>query len=666
MECTFVDICRARAEDTPDRPALSFSSGPGNVTEWTYARLDRRARAVAAALQERCAPGDRVVLLHPPGLEYIAAFLGCLYAGVIAVPAYPPYERARSESDIRLAGILSDAAPAALAVDSSVAGADWAPDLPVIATDTVPDEAADTLKPVLVRLDDVAFLQYTSGSVKTPRGVRVTHRNLAANSRAISREMGHDVDCQGVIWLPPYHDMGLIGGILQPLYVGFPCTLMSPLSVLRSPMLWLTEISGRRRVTSGGPNFAFDACVRRTSPEERASLDLSGWDVAFCGAEPIRAQTLRAFAEAFAASGFRVSSFFPCYGLAEATLMVTGNRVADGPRELSVDSAALEQGKVVPRDGDGSQVLVGCGAVIADHELRIVDPTTGLPCEPGRVGEIWVRGPSIADGYHGHGRAESDVFNARLPGEPDARYLRTGDLGFVKAGELFVTGRARDLIVIQGRNIYPHDLEGTIKESDPAFHRGTCAVFGVEGGDGTEIVVVQEVRKDLDETHARELLTKVRSALVSKHRVIPSAIVFAPFRSVPKTSSGKIARLECRRRYLTGALKPLMVWRLTDPPTGTTPMWMRHDQIADLVSGHVGSLLGLDGDAIPRDTGFMELGLDSIRAVEVRNRLQESLSVSLPPGVLFDYPTVNALTGHLADLLDARSSASASLTDSET
>ncbi|WP_405163550.1 AMP-binding protein [Nocardia sp. NBC_01499] len=661
---SFVDVIRNHAENTPEQRSLTFVTGASEFdVHWTYGDLDRRARAIASALQDQCLPGDRVLLLYPPVLEYVAAFLGCQYAGVTAVPAYPPEVGRSRRSLARLLGIVEDARVSMVLTTSEVraVGDTVLPQgdstrLRWCATDIVPDSAAEDWRPLTSTPDDLAFLQYTSGSTRAPRGVRVTQRNLVANSELIRHAMRHDRDCHVVSWLPPYHDMGLIGGILQPLYVGMTCELMSPLTFLHAPSTWLERISGKARVSAGGPNFAYDLCVRKIEPPDRERLDLTGWDVAFCGAEPVRAQTLHSFASAFAVAGFRGRSLFPCYGMAECTLMVSGGQRPDGPREIRVDADVLEQGRIGVRAGAGTHVLVGNGPVVPDHDVQVVDPQTRQPCRSDEIGEIWVSGPSVADGYWSEPDHGVQTFDATLPHRPGMRFLRTGDLGFLRDGELFVTGRRTELIIIDGRNFYPHDIEHTVAACHPALRPGGTVACTVDPDGRPELVVLQELRRAHDVVDLAGLLTTIRSAIGAEHGVMPAVVALVEPGTVPKTSSGKVQRMQCRADFEHGRLAVVAQWRLADQPTtpraAPGPAWQRHDELVRYLTDRINTVLRLDnGSVLGAKTGFLELGIDSVAAVEIRNRVQAELGVSLPIGLLFDHPTIDALASHLSGVL---------------
>lgn len=588
---TLVDLLRDRAERQGDRCAYRFLiDGETQVISLSYGELDRRSRVIAAYLQSFCTSGERVLLVYPPGLEYVVAFLGCLYAGVVAVPAYPPRPN-RSLS--RLQSIVADAgATAALTTSDIFPNLErrWvdSPELVTlkwIATDLLDDAAAEAWQSPDLGGQTLAFLQYTSGSTATPKGVRVTHGNLLHNSQGIYRSFGLSSDSHVVSWLPMYHDMGLIGGVLQPLYGGFPVTLMSPLMFLQKPLRWLQAISQYRATCSGGPNFAYDLCVRKITPDQVTDLDLSCWDVAFNGAEPISASVLERFAQVLAPAGFRRSAFYPCYGLAEATLFVSGGSTTTPPRLKTVRPQDLEQHRVVATnltDGDNARVLVSCGRTLPDQYIIIVHPETLLPCAAGEVGEIWVSGASVADGYWQNPQATKESFQARLAVPlgaeesqsnlpADRSFLRTGDLGFLDGGELFVTGRLKDVMIINGRNYYPQDIEWTVERSHPSIRANCTAAFSVDLNGEEQAIVAAEVDRSYartegvgregaaenQDTDGRELIEAIRRAVARDHDLpVHTAILLKPG-SLPKTSSGKIQRRACRTNFLDGTLDQL-------------------------------------------------------------------------------------------------------------
>ena len=560
---SLVDLLRWRASHQSGRRAYTFlGDGEAGDSSVNYRELDRQARAIAARLQTLgVAVGERALLFYPPGLEYVAAFLGCLYAGVIAVPAYPP----RLNRPISRLRIIMEDSKAIVALTTTYilsnlerrfAHAPEMKSLRWLATDDGEDPTGEWHCPEIGG-NTLAFLQYTSGSTGAPKGVMVTHGNLLHNLSMIYDGLGHTPDSQMVIWLPPYHDMGLIGGVLQPLYGGFPAALMSPVSFLQRPLGWLQAISRLGADSGGGPNFAYDLCSRKITPEERATLDLSSWEVAFCGAEPIRRETLEQFTATFAPCGFRREAFYPGYGLAESTLFVSGGSKTSSPVVLSVEGAELERDLVVTASAgdEGSRTLVGCGRALADQKVVVVEPKSLTQCSPGRVGEIWVSGPSVTQGYWGRLEETKHAFRAYRADTGEGPFLRTGDLGFLHQGELFVTGRLKDLIILRGRNHYPQDIEHTAEQSHVALRPGGCAAFSAETDEGELLVIVQELeRRFVRSADVGEVVASIRRAVAEHHELRVHAVVLIRTGSIPKTSSGKIQRRATRAAYLGGTL----------------------------------------------------------------------------------------------------------------
>lgn len=583
---TLVDLLRLRAGAQADAAAYTWledglepgQAGDDSAGGLTYARLDARARAIAAHLQHKLSlrAGDRALLLYPPGLEFICAFFGCLYAGVIAVPAYPPRPNRSLE---RLQAIVADASAAAALISDPV----WRlvqrqlPQTPALAslpwtrTDSEIDPAAASAwsapgsDPA-----GVAFLQYTSGSTSAPKGVMVSHGNIMHNEWMIQRFFRHDAGTRVLGWLPLYHDMGLIGNLLQPLYLGVPCYLMPSLLFLQRPLRWLQAISRYRITTSGGPNFAYDLCVETASPELLETLDLRSWTLAFNGAEPVRAATMDAFSAVFADRGFDARAFYPCYGLAETTLIASGGTPLGESARLRLSAPALRENRIAaagPDDAADAVTLVSCGAGTGDGELRIVDPETSRVLGESEIGEIWIRGPHVARGYWGQPGTSQEVFRASTA-DGDGPFLRTGDLGFRSAGHTYITGRRKDLIIIRGRNYYPQDVERAVEECDPLMRKSGAAAFAVTIGDQERLVVVAEVEREQiripeGDPSWQTLAAAVRRAVVERHDVPLSALYcLRPF-ALPKTSSGKVRRGACRQDLETGKLElahPAFTW----------------------------------------------------------------------------------------------------------
>ena len=571
---TWVDLLGYRAQNQSDKMAYTFlQDGETEAGRLTYKELDRQARAIAARLQSLDAPVSRALLLYPPGLEFIAAFFGCLYAGVVAVPAYPPR---RNQNMSRLQAIIADAqATVALTTTSMLGNIEGCfaqnpelAELRWITTDQMASNLVEAWQEPDLCESTLAFIQYTSGSTGKPKGVMVSHGNLLYNSALIQQCFEDTPNSMGVSWLPPYHDMGLIGGVLQPLYVGAPMILMSAVAFMQKPFRWLQAISRFKATTSGGPNFAYDLCVRNIKPEQRATLDLSRWEVAFTGAEPVRAQTLDQFVRTFADYGFRREAFQPCYGMAETTLIVSGGLKAALPIVCEVDEAALSQNRVHTADKqEGTRAIVGCGRSWLNHKIVIVDPESLSPCPDSKVGEIWVSGSSVAQGYWNRPEETRQTFHAYLADTGDVAglclgpFLRTGDLGFLQDGELFVTGRIKDVIIIRGQNHYPQDIELTVEKSHPALRPGCGAAFAVDVKGSERLVVVQEVeRSHLRTLDVNEVLGNIRQAVTAQHDLQIYATVLVKTGSIPKTSSGKIQRHACQSGFLAGSLNVVEDW----------------------------------------------------------------------------------------------------------
>lgn len=569
---SMVDLLRHRAAVQPDDVAYLFlKDGETEASRLTFAALDQHARAIAVYLREVVAQGSRVAIAYPPGLDFIAAFCGCLYAGVVAVPVYPPArlnDWARFEKIATDAGVdtvlTNTASLGGTRLASTAASLTQESRLRYLATESFSLARADEWHDPRLSTSSLAFLQYTSGSTGAPKGVIVSHGNLLHNQKIIRRGFGHDATTVFVGWLPLYHDMGLIGNVFQPLFLGIPSVLMAPAAFIVKPVRWLDAISTYRATTSGGPNFAYELCVRRVTEEQQAALDLSSWRVAFNGSEMVRDDTLTRFADKFTGNGFRRSSFLCCYGLAESTLFVTGDKACPDWSQVTLDAAALQLHQVRHADDATTEKLnlVGAGKPV-ELEVRIVDPATRETCAPDAVGEIWVRGDSVAQGYWNNAQVTEATFAAQLAdGEIDGHgkggFMRTGDLGFLRDGELFVTGRLKDLIIIRGRNYYSHDIETAVQASHPSLRIDGGAAFAIDV-DGQEcLVVVQEVNR----THSRNIdidnvTGAVRTAMMMELGLPLHDLVLLRQGTVLKTSSGKIRRSACRDAYLNGKLAVL-------------------------------------------------------------------------------------------------------------
>lgn len=557
---TLVELLRRRAAHQGDRIAYRFlADGETEVARWTYGELDLRARAIAAHLQAAGAEGERALLLHPPGLDFLAAFFGCLYARVVAVPAYFP---ATSRPDPRIDSIAEDSgARFALMTDVQLpkfqrasARLERLREGQAIGTDGLPEEMAARWREPSIEEETLAFLQYSSGSTGHPKGVMVSHRSILRNARMIQLGMEQDERSTMVTWLPLYHDMGLIGNALLPLSGGFPSVLMAPAAFLQKPTRWLEAVTRHRATITGAPNFAFDLCLDRVTAEQKAALDLSSLAVIYNGAEPVRASTCERFAREFASCGLRPEAVYPCYGLAEATLFVAGGSARRPHVVRSVDPAALDAGRVVPARPEASDArqLVGCGHGWEGLEIVIVEPDSRTRAPAGNVGEIWVSSPAVTQGYWNRPDETEEIFRARLADTGRGPYLRTGDLGFVEDGELFVTGRRKDLIIIRGRNHYPQDIEWTVEKSHPAVRAACVAAFSVEEDGEERLGVAAELSRRDRRADLNPVVEAIRAAVAREHGLTVHALMLLPQGRIPKTSSGKIRRRACRSNLLEG------------------------------------------------------------------------------------------------------------------
>ena len=574
---TLVDMCRDRSAADPSRRIFTFlENGTDESDALTLADLDLRARAIAVRLSALAAPGSRVLLSYPPGLDFVTGFFGTLYAGMIAVPVAPVDSDSNDVKKSRIESIARSAAPEVLltsaaaveAVKKALADTGRLCDLQVVASDEVPGDGAGRWTRPDIGPSTIAYLQYSSGSTGLPKGVMLRHASVLHNLDLIT-ENGQD-DPAGratfVSWLPIFHDMGLISGVVEPIYAGFDSVLMPPVAFVHRPFSWLRAISDAGRASGAAPNFAYEMCARRSKPEQRAQLDLSGWAIALVGAEPVRAQTMRLFAQTFAPCGFRPETLYPSYGLAESTVMVSGGPVGRGAVTHAFDAQALAAGLVRlagTAPGVKARELVGCGEIQPSVTVVITRPGTDVPSAEDEVGEILVSSRSVGDGYWDQPEETERTFRARVRGYGERDFLRTGDLGFVFGDQLFVTGRLKDVVIIDGHNHYPHDIELTVGTSHPAIREGFCCALSVDEGDTERLVVLAEVSsrqmrsQDTDRAAGAEVATAIRRAVTAEHGIAVSDVVLLRLGTLPFTSSGKIQRMECRARYQSGNFDPL-------------------------------------------------------------------------------------------------------------
>lgn len=658
----------------PDAVAFTYLSENGEDEQHTFLSLQLRAQAIAVELLAKYERNTRVLLLFPPSMEFIESFLACLYAQMIAVPVFSPqnrtsdWEKLESIAGDCQAGLILSQQNFRGKIDAQVDSLNYLSRLPILCVDMIDEARAVAYQWPLFQADDLAFLQYTSGSTGNPKGVMISHRNMLHNLGIIEARLGLTSDMVGVTWLPPYHDMGLIGGTLAPLFVGFHTVHMSPLAFLRRPVRWLEVLSSYKAAVSAAPNFAYDLCVQRCKADDLRTLDLSHWDVVCNGAEPINHRVLASFAEFFRPCGFRAETFLCCYGMAEATLFVSGQKKGTRPRQLNVDRQALLDNRVNvlagPDEKDKfAQQIVSCGMVTDGLSATIVDPQTRRIVADETIGEIWIAGESVALGYWGKDALNSTVFNVEMAEEHEdnGRLLRTGDLGFIERNELFITGRLKDLIVINGRNLYPQDIEAAVVTTADCLMPNSAACFSVTESGKEKITVVIEVkrthRKQID---AEKVCRQVASEVVRCFDVpLAHCVLIQPSTSL-KTSSGKIRRRDTRDHFLKGGLQVLKSWsnvlapidepvvlRLSRAQLIAQPKSLRKRLLLQAMRDALAVRLGCKADDIDAELPIFDLGLDSIMVVELSEVLSSALEVPLGEAELFE----NAQLTQLADYI---------------
>jgi len=565
---TLVDLLRWRADHQPNQRAYTYLvDGEQEEEHLTYQELDGRAKAIAALLQQKGLVGKQVLLLYPAGLAYITAFFGCLYAGGIAVPAYPPR---RKRADPRLEAIATNSESSVALTTTEImahrerisTNSSDLQNMLWLDTGLITNNLGTEWQEPNIPSESLAFLQYTSGSTGVPKGVMVSHDNLLHNQSMIHASFNQNKSSLVVGWLPFYHDMGLIGNLLYSLYVGVPYVFMAPAAFVQKPLRWLQAISRYRATGSGGPNFAYELCLERIEPQQLSGLDLSCWEVAFNGAEPIRTETLTRFSERFIPYGFRYEAFHCCYGLAESTLFVTADFKLEQPNILTMPQENLKQGSLsfIEKSDEGNKSLVGVGRNWLDQQIVIVNPETMTICQENQVGEVWLTSQSVAQGYWKRSTETKETFRAYLNDTGEGPFLRSGDLGFVQHGQLYITGRLKDLIIIRGRNHYPQDIERTVEESHAMLQFGGGGAFSIDVDEVEQLIVVQEVKRTawhqlkIDQDQVDEVIETIRRAVSNQHGVSPHVILLLKPMKLPKTSSGKVRRHACRIGYLQGTL----------------------------------------------------------------------------------------------------------------
>ena len=667
---TLIHVLRRRAHDTPDGVAARFLlDGESEIRTWSWSELDRKSRAVAATLQQQCERGDRVLLLFPQGLDYLAALYGSMMAGVLAVPLQPPGSHRAAHALPKLEAIAADGGiAAALTVASQrdamqhvVEQSDKLCGLPWVAVDAIDEEAANAWNDPHLKATDLAYLQYTSGSTSTPKGVMVSHANLTTNLTDFDLAYGHDSESVMVSWLPTFHDLGLVYGVFLPLWVGFPTVLLDPLHFLRRPLRWLEAIHRFRGTHAPAPNFAFDLLTAKSTPAERAALDLTCWKVALNGAEPIRHDTEVRFVEAFSAAGVSWSTISHAYGMSESTAVIAKEPVGTEPVFFVVDASELEQHRVVEvsESHDNARILAGCGETVRETVVRIVETEHLTVCREGEVGEIWVGGPTRAEGYWNRPEETETGFFAQTSDSGEGPFLRTGDLGFVLRDQVVVTGRLKDMIIVRGENHYPQDLEWSAQQAHPAIRPSCVAAFPLLNEGPEAVGLAMEVYPDRV-TDPEEVFAAVRTAL-GEHGLQAALLGLMPPRTIYKTSSGKIMRRRTRAALSDGSVDWLAIWRrpraeVNDQPSDVsilqTIAGVEPSDVLDLLIEHVlvraAAQLGFDdASMLDADVPLRELGFDSVAAVQLAETLSQDLAYELEATVLFDHPTAEALASFL-------------------
>ncbi len=696
---SLLEILSYRAQYQSDLQAYIFlQDGEAESEMFTYGELDSRAKAIAAHLQSW--EGERALLLYHSGLEFVSAFFGCLYAGVVAVPVYPP---TKNQKLSRLLSVVNDAQIKVALTSSSILtdiekrfeDKSELIQLKLVTTDNI-RASHQNFVPKPLTPESLAFLQYTSGSTGTPKGVMVTHANIMHNQLLIMHAFEHSEKTSIVSWLPLFHDMGLIGSILQPMYLGVLSILMPPVAFLQKPIRWLQAISKYKATTSGGPNFAYDLCVKKIHTQELASINLSSWNVAFNGAEPVKAETLKQFSKTFAECGFNYNAFYPCYGMAESTLFTTGMKKYQKPIVKGFSARDLRQNLAVESgvSSQESRLLVGCGRSYLDSKVIIVNPDSLTYCQKGQVGEIWLSGGSIASGYWNFHEAIQETFRAYLKDSGEGPFLRTGDLGFFCNDELFVTGRLKDLIIIRGRNHYPQDIELSVEKSHRALKTNSGSAFSIEVEGEEKLIVLHEVeRTHLRQLNSDEVIEAINQAVSLEHELMIHTIVLLKPGNIPQTSSGKIQRSTCRQKFIDGSLQNVifakqqaLYSRIHEEPfrcqvskleprinlncegnensseitENKSPKSLSRNSVTynvcsiqELIISRLAKKLDMQVDrVIETNATFISYGIDSVMAVELVQDLEDCLGHALDPTLLWNFPTIESLSQHLIKFLE--------------
>ncbi len=671
-----IGLLRWRAEHQPDRVGFTFlADGEDDAHDLTYGALDTQARAVAAWLQARGGAQATVMMMFDEGHDYTGALFGCMYAEMLAVPVHPPDPRRLHRTLPRLKNIASDAGVTFVLTTSDIEQATRAAftDVPELANaqwlslDQLDMGLADGWVDPQVQPATIAYLQYTSGSTALPKGVMVSHHNLIHQLTDFDTGYDHSPDSVLVTWLPATHDLGLVYGRLMPVFIGFRCVFLSPVAFMQRPFRWLRALSVHKGTHSPSPNFGFELAILKSDPADLASLDLSSVQVVLNGAEPIRESSELHFIDTLAAHGLRKTAVTHAMGMSESTAKILTEPIDRyPPRFVHIHAAAYERNEVVvvPPGTEGARIVASCGHTVLDTEVVIADPETHERLGDGRVGEMWVGGTTVAQGYWNNPEATEATFRARLS-TGEGPFLRTGDLAFRRDGEVYLCGRLKDMIIIRGQNHHPQDIEWTIGSAHPALRPNCAAAFSVPDANGSDqLVIVTEVyRHKVDQ--AEQVFGAIRQA-VAEHGLAARTLVLMPPRALPKTSSGKIQRTKARQQFTGDGLETLFRWDAKGPEastpepssapglpllaalSGDSPRRRLQRMIGHICELTAG-LLGLDAEDIEPDRPLQELGLDSVTAVEMVERVGKAIGHDIPGTLLFDYPTIEGMSRHILD-----------------
>jgi acyl-CoA synthetase (AMP-forming)/AMP-acid ligase II/acyl carrier protein len=647
------EIFEKHAAAFPDKVIYSYlEDGFNESAGITYGKMCKQAKAIASVLQKKHKKGDRALMLFPSGIEFIVSLFGCFFAGIIGVPAYPPRKNRLFE---RFESIITDCRPALIMTTRKIrddlqknfSGEKCLQGIDFLVYEEVDEEMSSYWTDPGSNPGDIILLQYTSGSTGTPNGVMVSHQNIVQNSEFVKCAFGHDESLRGVNWLPGFHDMGLIGALIQPAYVGGSNAIIPPNAFLMRPMNWLRAISRYSAITAGGPNFALDFCSDRFKPEELEGVDLSSVRPFFCGAEPIRKETIDRFSETFSQYHFKADQIYPCYGLAESVLIVTGGELDKEPVYFWASTRDIEKGIVTeakPGEPD-ARAFVSNGFPWQGTTVAIVHPESCKINPPGQVGEIWVSGPSVAQGYWNKPEETAKTFHAYLNDTGEGPFLRTGDLGFIHNGHLYISGRIKDLIIIRGLNHYPHDIERTAELAHEAQQTGSVAAFSVDVDNEERLVIVGEIKRTfLRGLKAEEVFEKIREAVALNHQLQVYSIVLIKTGTLPKTSSGKIQRQSAKKDFLHNELEIIANWpsAQSPPPSAQSPP-PSPEQIQDWLKAWMVKELKIPVQTIDIDKPITVYGLDSMKAVILARDAEDYFGIEWPLEMFLEETTLRKI-----------------------